>query len=97
MVVEPTFALGFFNDLDQFDIFNNDRNEDTCLDFNPKKRYSDDDLKEYISSFVAINTLPELEFESRNKHLAEMKELTGASNRQLSRVLNMGRRILDRV
>ena len=75
----------------------NEYNEDKCLAYNPPKRYTDKELLKIASSLVAINELGTLDIETRNKVLRDIKESTGASNRQLSRVLNVGRGILDNI
>jgi hypothetical protein len=38
-----------------------------------------------------------MDIEARNNVLKNIKEVTGASNRQLSRVLNIGRGILEKI
>ena len=94
-LIESTFVLDLFKDIKQFEMFMNEYNEDKCLAYNPPKRYTDKELQEMASSLVAINDLGALDIETRNKVLKDIKESTGASNRQLSRVLNIGRGILD--
>ena len=96
-LIESTFVLGLFRDIKQFETFMNEYNEDKCLAYNPPKRYTDKELQEIASSLVAINNLGTLDIEIRNKILKDIKESTGASNRQLSRVLNIGRGILDNI
>lgn len=95
-VVETTFALGFFRDNKNFETFMKQKNNDQCLEYNPKVRYTDEDLKEFVSSFVDINTLNELDIGSRDEVLANIKEVTTSSNRQLSRVLSIGRGIIEK-
>ncbi len=94
-MIESTFVLDLFKDIKQFEMFMNEYNEDKCLAYNPPKRYTDKELQEIASSLVTINDLGTLDIETRNKVLKDIKETTGASNRQLSRVLNIGRGILD--
>lgn len=96
IVVDTTFALGFFRDNKHFETFMKQKNNDQCLEYNPKVRYTDEDLKEFVSSFVDINTLSELDIGSRDKVLANIKEVTTSSNRQLSRVLSIGRGIIEK-
>ena len=96
-LVDTAFPLSLFKDIKQFEIFMNERNEDKCLDYNPPKRYTDRELKELISSIVEINSLQEMDLMTRNKVLKKIKETTGASNRQLARVLNIGRGILEKI
>ena len=97
ILIDPSFALGFFTNTEEFIKYMNGKNDDKCLDHNPPKRYTDESLKEFISSFVDISKLRELDIQSRNKVLKSIKDNTGASNRQLSRVLNIGRAIMDKI
>jgi len=94
-IIDHTYALSFFSSIEDFEIYTKEKNEDKCLEFNIGKRYSDEALKLLISSFINISELYELEIEHRDKMLRSVKESTGASNRQLARVLNIGRGIFD--
>lgn len=96
-LVETKFALDFFGDSKNLMTFMKQNNNDQCLEYNPKIRHTDEDLKEFIASFVNIKTLNELDIKARNKVLANIKEVTTSSNRQLSRVLNIGRGIIEKV
>ncbi|WP_198006287.1 hypothetical protein [Alkaliphilus oremlandii] len=72
--------------------------EDKCLAYSPKKRYTDGELKETKSLLVEdVFLLQILDRPSRDNLLKRKKETTGASNRQLSRVLKIGRDVLDKV
>lgn len=96
-LIDTSFALGFFRDIRQFEMFMQERNEDECLECNPSKRYTNEELEKVISSFTIIDDLSTLDIETRDKMLKNIKEVTGASNRQLSRVLNIGRGIFDKI
>lgn len=96
ILVETRFGLGFFEDTKHFEIFMKQLNNDLCLEYNPRRRYTDEDLKEFVSSFVDIDSLSGLDIGSRDKVLAEIKEVTTSSNRQLERVLNIGRGIIEK-
>lgn len=96
-LIEPVFVLGLFKDSKHFAEFNRETNEDKALDDNPIKRITDKALKEVASSMIDINALDKLDKPSRDKMLREIKDSTQASNRQMARVLNIGRGILDRL
>ena len=96
-LIDPSFALDFFKDIRQFEMFMKERNEDECLEYNLSKRYTNEELEKLISSFTIINNLSTLDIETRDKMLKNIKRLLGASNRQLSRVLNIGRGIFDKI
>ena len=74
-----------------------EENDDECLDYNPIKRWKDDELKEYIAELIDINKIHNSDRQVRDEILKAIKTETGASNRQLSRVLNIGRGILENV
>lgn len=97
MMVETAFGLKYFRDIKHFETFMGQENNDQCLEYSPKKRYTDEDLKGFVASFVDIDHLKELDIRSRDKVLANIKVVTTSSNRQLSRVLDIGRGILEKV
>ncbi|MFA7573493.1 MAG: hypothetical protein WCY24_07210 [Lutispora sp.] len=74
-----------------------EKNDDQCLEYDPKKRYTDEDLKKEIAAYKNIKNLYELDIRQRDEILKKIKYDTGASNRQLARVLNIGRGILERI
>lgn len=96
-IINTSFALDFFKGLEDFKSFLETQNDDNCMEYSNKKTYTDKELSKIISSISDINRLPLLDIKNRNKEIKRIRELTGASNRQLSRVLNIGRGILDRV
>lgn len=96
-IVETGFAFAYFKGLKEFVEFMEGENDDECLDYNPTKRWKDDELKEYISQLVDINKIHNSDKQLRDEILRAIKTETGASNRQLSKVLNIGRSILERV
>lgn len=96
-LVQTTLGLSMFKDIDHFVSFMNQSNNTQCLEYTLRKRYTDDDLYEVISSLVDIDTLNDLDRKSRDKIIANIKEVTESSNRQLSRVLKVGRGIIEKV
>lgn len=97
ILIDTAYALDYFRDTKAFMEYMSETNDDKCLEYNPKKRYTDEDLQRKIASMVDISTLNSLDIDTRDKTLKKIKERTGASNRQLSRVLKIGRSILDRI
>ncbi|UNC90641.1 REP-associated tyrosine transposase [Candidatus Contubernalis alkaliaceticus] len=96
-LINTTFALNYFKGIQGFIAFTLEETEDQCLKYNPKKRYTDEELEETISLLVDKSLLHTLDIASRNNILKSIKETTGASNRQLSRILKIGRGILDKI
>ncbi|AKL96108.1 transposase [Clostridium aceticum] len=96
-LINSTFALDYFKDIQGFIEYMTEEREDKCLEYNPKKRYTDEELEETISLLVDISILHNLDIEARDNMIKGIKETTGASNRQLSRILKIGRGILDKI
>ena len=97
LLVDADFALRFFPDIKAFEKYMGEKNDDQCLEYDPKKRYTDEDLKKEIAVYEGIRNLYELDIRQRDEILKRIKYNTGASNRQLARVLNIGRGILERI
>lgn len=95
-VIDRDFALELLSGRSGFVNFMKAKNDDQCLEYNYKKRYTDDELRDTILSNIDIEKLGEVDKEERNKMLREIKGMTQASNRQLSRVLGIGRGILEK-
>lgn len=96
-LINAEFALTYFEGLKQFVEFMGKENDDKCLEYDPTRRWTDSELKEYINQLVGIDKIYASDKQLRNKTLKMIKNKTKASNRQLSRVLDIGRGILERV
>ncbi len=66
------------------------------MDYEEKKRYTDDELREVILEIDKIEKLPLMEIKARNSVLRIIKNKTGASNRQLEKILDIGRSIIQK-
>ena len=95
-LINKKFVLDMFSNNKTFENYMLIAEEENCLDDNGKQLYSDDKLKELISSKIDIDKLSLLDIKNRNYMIKKIKDSTGASNRQLARVLNLGRRIIDK-
>jgi len=87
---------GYFINDESYKEFNNKTNDDHCLDYEKKKRYTDDDLRQIITEIIEIEKLPMMEIKKRNIALRRIKHETGASIRQLEKVLGIGRNIIQK-
>ncbi|WP_041719320.1 hypothetical protein [Alkaliphilus oremlandii] len=97
-LIDSEFVQKFFRDTEEFKSYMRDETEDKGLEYSPKKRYIDGELKESISLLLEdVSLLQTLDKPSRDSLLKRIKETTGASNRQLSRVLKIGRGVLDKI
>ena len=97
IIINPSFALSYFPDIDSFIDYMEMENEDQCLECNEKIRYTDNELIEVISSFTDISSLKSLDIKSRNEVLKIIKAKTKASNRQISRITGIGRGVLEKL
>ncbi len=95
-IIDKDFLIKYFANLEGFIEFNNQRNNDQCLELNEKIRYTDEELKKIISEIVEIETIPALNSKVRNDVLKRIKDETGASIRQLEKVLGIGRNIIQK-
>ena len=95
--METKFIHTYFKSTKDFEIFMEEKNDDECLDYNPTKRWTDEELAEYINKTTSVHEIHNLDKKSRDEILKTIKIKTKASNRQLSRVLGVGRGVLERV
>lgn len=89
---------GLFMSQDEFTDFMRMPNSDQPLDYETKTKYTDEKLKNIILKIYAtpemIIGLPK---EERDNVIKDIKQFSGASNRQLSRVLGIGRGTIERI
>ena len=90
-------VLNYFPCIDRFIDFTMTACEDSGLEYDVKKKYTDDELYKIISEKIDINKLNVVDIATRNVEIIKIRNLSKASNRQLSRVLGIGRGILDRI
>lgn len=95
-----SFIKRYYNTLDVYLNKMKYYEEDSFTDYTYKFSYTDDDLYKFISNNVTTCKVPEiksLDKKERNLIIKEIKKKTKASNRQISRVLGIGRNIIDRI
>ena len=95
-IIDKGFLIKYFANLEGLIEFNNQLNSDQCLELNEKIRYTDEDLKKIISEIIEIEKIPALDSKVRDDVLKRIKNETGASIRQLERVLRIGRNIIQK-
>ena len=95
--INTEFIQTYFKSIKEFEIFMEEKNDDECLDYNPTKRWMDDELAEYINQIFNVTEIHNLDKGSRNETPRTIKNKTGASNRQLSRILGIGRGVLEKI
>ena len=96
LLIDRSFILEYFKDIDDFIRFNKEFNEDECLEYYESKNWNDDELKEHIYEYYDARMLQSPNPNIKYKIINDIKNETGVSNRQLSRVLNISRSIIDK-
>ncbi|MDO7786205.1 transposase [Desulforamulus aquiferis] len=97
-LINLDIAMNFFISQDKFIEFMRTPSSEQCLEENIKVRYSDKQLKEIILKlYPKQDLISNLTKEKRDEFIRRIKQYTNASNRQISRVLGIGRGIVERV
>lgn len=96
-IVDTGLVMDSFPSIQRFKEFIATECENSCLEYNVKSKYTDDELFKLINELLDISKLDVLDINSRNIEIKKIKDHTKASNRQLSRVLGIGRGILSRI
>lgn len=95
-LVDTEFVTGYFKTRKAFEEYMNEANEDECLEFVEIKKYTDDELKEKIKKHYDVVDIKKIEDrEKLNKVILLIYNETGVSIRQLSRVLGIGKTIVE--
>ena len=76
--------------------FSEKENQDECLEINQKSRLSDAQLTDMLRQNCEYQNLGELSVEKRNQLIRQIQQETDRSVRQLSRVLGLGKMIVNR-
>ena len=96
-LIDIDFALAMMS-MEQFVAFNNEKNADSCLDFNEKEfRLSDNDAKAIIKRVSKCKNAAEfqgLEIQKRNKYIKKLYE-NGLSLRQISRLTGTSKGFIE--
>lgn len=87
-------VMGYFGSVNEFINFHTQEGNEQCLEYIEKTRFSDDDLYQTVKDIVEPEKLKKMENVERNELIKKIKEETGASSRQLERVLGIGRSII---
>ncbi|VUZ26445.1 Uncharacterised protein, partial [Acetobacterium wieringae] len=70
--------------------------QDECLDNRSKTRWTDERLTDLLSQNPEYRNLGELSVDKRNQLIRQIHQETGGSIRQLSRVLGLGKMMVER-
>ncbi|MEL7568271.1 MAG: transposase [Dehalobacterium sp.] len=93
-IVDTDFALGIFSGdksvaIESFINYNNERNEDKCLEYEVNKRIDDIEAREIIKRIARVDNIYDIqgfEKERRNEIVKRAREIEGLSIRQIVRI-----------
>lgn len=97
MIVDTEFCFGII-DSEQFVEFNNEYNDDICLDINECDfRMTDAEAKEIISKVTKCKSFSEFQVLDKPKRNLYLKKLfyEGLSIRQISRLTGISKKIVE--
>ncbi|WP_042143509.1 transposase [Paucisalibacillus sp. EB02] len=74
-------------------------NDDICLDDDVNVKYSDDDVREFLTRIGIPNSsaIQQMNKDKRNIVLLQLKEIEGISIRQLARITGISKSVIDRI
>lgn len=93
--IDAELTKSYFSTVQEFEDFMNTVNDDHYLD-DRETNYPDRVLREVIQKQIDIQKLKQLPIKERNKLINDWYEKTGASIRQLSRVLDLGKTVIEK-
>jgi len=98
-LVDIDFALSIMG-MERFAAFNNEKNDDKCLDYDEGEfRLSDSEAKaiiEKVSKCKDATAFQKLELTKRNKYIRKLRE-KGLSIRQISRLTGVSKGVVERL
>lgn len=96
-IVDTQLAMESFPSIERFKEFIMAKCEDSCMEYNVRTKYTDEELYKLITEQVDVNKLQLTDINLRNLEIKNIRDMTKASNRQLARVLGIGRGILNKI
>ena len=94
-VLDIEIIKDYFPTVADFIRFSEEENQDECLEINQKIRWCDSQLSDMLRHNSEYQNLGELSVEKRNRLIKQIQQETGSSIRQLSRVLGLGKMIVE--
>jgi len=94
--IDTELMMSYFTTQDSFEDYMNKPNEDKFLEYEVKKKHTDRELKRIISGIIDIESIAKLPKKERDKVINNIYQTTEVSIRQLSRVIDIGRGIVEK-
>ena len=86
----------YFNQVEDFEKFSKEENDDDCLDENVVMKITDSKIHEIIGLDHDSLKFSEMTANQRDSQIRKLHQETGASIRQLARVLGLGKGIIEK-
>ncbi|MBC3899269.1 transposase [Acetobacterium malicum] len=93
--VDTEIVQSYFKNSVDFEKFSCEENQDDCLDTRTLIKCTDEDIKELIKASNYYSRIMDLPKSERDECINQIYRETGSSIRQLSRVLGIGKRIIE--
>ena len=88
--------MGYFDTLDVFQDYMKKPNTDEFLEYEIKESYTDEELKNVINNMIDLEDMIKSPKEKRDKIICYVYKSTGASIRQLSKAMGIGRGVIQK-
>jgi len=86
----------YFNQIEDFERFSKEENDDDCLEENSVMKITDSKIHEIVDLDYDWLKFSEMSANQRNEQIKKLHQKTGASIRQLARVLGLGKGIIEK-
>jgi len=93
--VDTELIRSYFKNSTDFEKFSCEENQDDCLDTRTFVKYTDEGIKDLFKANQHYSRIMDLPKAERNECIQLIYRETGGSIRQLSRVLGIGKRIIE--
>lgn len=93
--VDTDLIQSYFKQVSDFEKFSCEVNQDDCLDVSTFVKYTDDRIQAMVKENQRYSRIMSLTKSERNESIRIIHKKTGCSIRQLSRVLGIGKRIVE--
>lgn len=94
--VDAQLIKEYFKKQEHFEEYMNAPNKDECLDYEPLRKYTDSMLLNILQKEMHVCNLKEMPANERNKIIKDIYHEKGISIRQLGRVLELGKTIIEK-
>ena len=94
--IDAQLIKEYFKKQENFEEYMNAPNKDEYLDYEPVKKYTDTMLRNILQKEIDVSNLKEIPVKERDKIIKDIYHRKGISIRQLGRVLEIGKTIIEK-